>query len=41
VTPKSILRNASNGILSRQSSVGSTVRKMNNGRIMKENVMAN
>ncbi|KAI9289416.1 hypothetical protein BC943DRAFT_73045 [Umbelopsis sp. AD052] len=41
VTPKSILRNASNGILSRQSSAGSTVRKMNNGRIMKENVMAN
>ncbi|KAI8577341.1 hypothetical protein K450DRAFT_252706 [Umbelopsis ramanniana AG] len=41
VTPKSILRNASNGILSRQSSAGSTVRKMNNGRIMKENVLAN
>lgn len=41
VTPKSILRNASNGILSRQSSIGSTVRKMNNGRIMKENVLAN
>jgi hypothetical protein len=40
VTPKSILRNGSNGILSRQNSAGSAVRKMNNGRVMKENIMA-
>lgn len=35
VTPKSILRNG--GILSRQSSAGSTIRKMNNGRSRKDN----
>lgn len=36
VTPKSILRNG--GILSRQSSAGSAVRKTSNGRTGKENV---